>query len=79
MKFYSSLLAGAFLLGAPLALTACETETQREVEADGDVDYDTEVGIDGNVQAETDQALDEAGAELYEAGREIRAGAEEVK
>jgi hypothetical protein len=71
MKTSTYFLAGALLVGAPLALTGCETETQREVEADGDVDYDTEIGVD-----EADLQEIEAGAR--ELGQDIEQGAESV-
>ena len=66
-----SLLAGLLVLGAPLALTGCETETQTEIESDGDVDRDVELGVD-------DAAVDEFQNDAANLGDEIEEGAEQV-
>ena len=69
--FFASAFAAALLIGAPMTLSACQTETQREVESDGDVDYDTELGID-------ESAVDEAQNDAEAFGNEVEDGAQEV-
>ena len=81
-KLSAVLLGAAALVAAPLALSGCETEQQREVEADGDVDYDTEIGLDeGEVQeleSDLDRTADEVGAGLERAGETIENEAREA-
>lgn len=67
MKALPSLLTAALLVGAPLALTACERETRTEVEADGDYRSRTEVGVDDRVE----EGAREAGQEIEEGAREL--------
>ena len=75
-----SFLTAAFALAlvgtVPVGLVGCETEEQMEVESDGDVDYDTEIGVD---EAALENAGDEAGAALDEAGAEIRDAASDAE
>ncbi|MDT0632667.1 hypothetical protein RQM47_10940 [Rubrivirga sp. S365] len=72
MRIYlTSAFAAALLIGAPLTFTGCETETQREVESDGDVDYDTELGVD-------EAAVDEIQTDAEVIGNEVEEGAREV-
>ena len=62
-----SLLAALLLAGAPLA--GCEAETQTEIESDGDVDRDVEIGLD-------DAAIEEAQSDARNLGDEIEDGAQ---
>lgn len=68
MKPLRPLLTAALLVGAPLALTACERETRTDVEADGDYRSRTEIGVDDRVE--------EGAREL---GDDIERGAAEVE
>ena len=81
-KLSAVLFGTAALAVAPLALTGCEVEEQQEIEADGDVDYDTEIGLDeGEVQeleANADRAADEIGEGLNRAGETIENEAREA-
>lgn len=70
-KFLASAFAATLLVASPAALTGCQTETQREVESDGDVDYDTEIGVD---ESEVDEFQNDAEA----FGNEVEEGAREV-
>lgn len=82
MKAPTYFFAAALLVGGPLALTGCEAETQREVEADGDVDYDTEIGVDEGDLQELESDAERAGENIErgarEVGEDIEAGAREV-
>ena len=70
-KLFNTAFAAALLIGGPVALSGCETETQREIESDGDVDYDTEFGVD-------ESAVDDVQNDAEAFGNEVEAGAREV-
>ncbi|WP_412070035.1 hypothetical protein [Rubrivirga sp. IMCC43871] len=57
-------------------LTGCEGETRREVQDDGTVQTDFEVGLDDEVDAR--EALSDVGEELEGAGETLRDAAREA-
>ena len=75
-KIFASALAATFLVASPVALTGCQTETQREVESDGDVDYDTEIGVDESAVDEFQNDAETFGNEVEEGAREVGADIE---
>ena len=82
-KLFTTAFAAALLVGGPLALSGCQAETQREVEADGDVDYDTELGVDESavdgMQNDAEAFGNEVEDGAREVGRDIGAGAQEAE
>ena len=83
-KMYVALL-GAFVIVGATALSGCQTETQTEVEANGDVDRDAEVGLTPDAEAALDNAgssmeagLDSVGAAVREGGQAVIDGADAV-
>ena len=74
-RLLASAFAATLLVASPVALTGCQTETQREVESDGDVDYDTEIGIDDDLQEDAEAFGNEVEEGARQVGEDIERGA----
>ena len=73
MNIRKTLLVG--LVAVPLALVGCQEEAEYEVEPDGTVEAETDLGVN---EAAVDDAVDDAGAAIDNAGEEIEDAANDA-